>query len=646
MDITILSLTERVRNTIALGESHFREFKSALSGPPSDKRPRPAKDVCRDIAEALVSFANADGGELLVGVEDDGSISGVPQEKDDLILMLNAFNSHVHPESKLPLTHNQELRLDGKIILFFAVSKGTTRIYQLSDGRCVRRRDKITAPADVHDLLFARQEAESRAYDQEFVDGATVSALDATIIQSIADSFFRGMSVEHYLQQVGLAEYAPGGLRLRRAALLLFAKEISRWHPRSNVRIMKVLGNEVRSGDKYNVAADETAQGNVFQLLQGAWEKLRLLLAYKTDFGEDARFEQRYLYPEWACREALVNAIAHRAYNNARGIEIFVFDDRMEIRSPGSLLSTLTVESLRKLTGAHESRNTLISRVLRENKVMRELGEGIKRIFKLMEENELLEPKIANDETWFTMSLPHKSVFSPQQEEWLKLFLVHKLSGLQKRVVVLGMGGREISRQDIVKSLSTKDRDVYDLTVTPLRHQGILAQVRTAAAAASMAQRKGINRDAIGRWKVVAPSSMREPLTISCGRTDNLLHLLEASNIVPSQRSIRAEQPFCEVKPQIVSKTQEKCSVFFHFKTSAIQLTKEEVVKHFSSCGRIKDVSLPRIPNSDVQKGYGFVVFDSAESVFDAVKQLNGSFIGDRKIGVEPTRSSGKGGNP
>src|ERR1044072_2888805 len=94
-----INLEERALTSISLGESHFREFKSALQGPPGKKTARDAKSICQDIGEALVAFANADGGELLIGVEDNGEITGLETASPSYFaLMENAPNSHVHPK--------------------------------------------------------------------------------------------------------------------------------------------------------------------------------------------------------------------------------------------------------------------------------------------------------------------------------------------------------------------------------------------------------------------------------------------------------------------------------------------------------------------------------------------------------------------
>jgi ATP-dependent DNA helicase RecG len=502
----MLVLTERVRNTIALGKSHFREFKSALDGPPGKKQPRSTKRICEDIAEALVAFANADSGELLVGVEDDGTITGVPHTDEEVRLLLDAPRTHILHGQSLPLMSATPLILDDKRILFFSVAKGTSEVYQLAGGACKRRSEKETLPASARQIQFDRAEIRSREYDREFVDGATVNDLDISLLQNAANSYIKGLGMEYYLQQVGLAEYGPGGLRLRRAALLLYAKDIQRWVPHSHVRILRISGTELKSGELYNVTLDEMVVGNISSLLVNGWHIIRPFLAYKTDFGPDARFEQKYIYPELACQEALVNAIAHRDYTVSSGIEVYIFDDRLEIRNPGSLLSTLSIDDLRGLKGVHESRNALIAKILRENnKVMRELGEGMRRMFDLMFENELKEPSLQSDGGSFTITLNSKSAFSMQQEQWLLMFQQFNLTPLQKRIMVAGMGDRQLSPEDIYKAMGTGDRDTYDRELTSLRVAGLMVSTRSNQNATAFAEKNMLSKRKIPRFKVQIP---------------------------------------------------------------------------------------------------------------------------------------------
>lgn len=503
----ILLLTDKVRNTLILGESHFREFKSALEGRPDNKRPRLTKSICADIGEALVSFANADGGAILIGVEDDGTITGIPHSEDDIQAMLNSTKTHVYQNQQLPLNNANKLILDDKTILYFSVNKGTTMIYQLPDGRCVRRKDKSTMPASVDQIQFERQEIKSREFDSQFVDGALVTDLDIRLLQGIADQYIKGLSVERYLQQIGLAEYGQNSLRLKRAALLLFASDIDKWHPRSQVRFLKVNGSTLDAGEKYNVISDDTVKGNIFELVIKAWEHLRSYLAYKTEFGANSQFEQKYIYPEDAVRETILNAIAHRDYSIMNAIEIYIFNDRMEVKSPGALISTLTLKNLYELEGSHESRNSLIARVLRENKLMRELGEGMKRIFSLMQEQELAKPELYSNGLWFRVTLSNKTIFTQKQLEWLQQFDRYNLTKNQKQIMLLGLGDKEISSNDIFKALNISNTETEKFTqeVTVLRKFGILENFRTSEQAKTIAFKTKKNKKDVPRYKVKLP---------------------------------------------------------------------------------------------------------------------------------------------
>jgi len=93
----LLRFEERISIGLEAGESHFREFKSALIHQMNGSvEPRDVKLLCRDIAETLVSFANADGGELFVGVEDDGSVTGIPHKENLIAAMKEAHHGYVH----------------------------------------------------------------------------------------------------------------------------------------------------------------------------------------------------------------------------------------------------------------------------------------------------------------------------------------------------------------------------------------------------------------------------------------------------------------------------------------------------------------------------------------------------------------------
>lgn len=500
-----LILQERIKNSILVGESDFREFKSALEGKPGEKKPRLVKKICEDIAEALVAFANTDGGELIIGIEDDGTITGIPHSEENIDLMLEACRSHVFRGQELPMVYRLKTTVEGQIILFFQVDKGSTEVYQLPDGRVMVRRDKRSIPAHVRRLQFERQEARSREYDRQFVDGATVKDLDALLIQSLADNYLKGMTIEKYLQQLGLAEYSVSGLRLRNAAVLLFARDIQRWHPRSQVRFLKVNGTALLSGEQYNVISDETVQGNIFDLVIKAWEGLRPFLAYKTEFGADGRFEQKYSYPEDACREALLNAIAHRDYSNHNGVEVYIFDDRLEIKSPGALLSTLSIEDLYALDNRHESRNPRITYVLKVSKFMREIGEGMKRIFTLMEEIDRKEPVLYSNTNWFSVTLFNKTIYTAKQQEFLGLFKGFPLTNNQKKIVLLGIDGGEIAPDDIYRAMNTSDRDTYDREVTRLRTKGILQEIRTNVQASKLSETTRTPKRKIARYKINVP---------------------------------------------------------------------------------------------------------------------------------------------
>ena len=401
----LLRLKERVDIAIEIGESYYREFKSALDGPPNNKTRRDIKEVCYDIAKTLVAFANADGGELFVGIEDDNTVTGLSYSDDKNSLILKAPVNNVLNETPLPLKRASLIDYEGKKVAYFSVEKGSKYVHLTSKGECFQRKDRESVPTSSESIRFEREEQISREFDRHFVDLASISDLDFTLINSVSQSIFKSMSPEKFLQYLELAEFDGNRLRLRRAALLLFAKHPTKWHPRNQVRILKIRGTEEKTGESFNIEEVGEANGNIFKLYEQSWELLHPNLT-ETRFSKEALFKTQMIYPELACREALINAITHRDYSQeGRGIEVKIFENRIEFLSPGKILSSITIKDLEELKGVHQSRNTYIARVLREFGYIRELGEGIKRIFELMKSNNLIKPKIESPNNSFIMTL-------------------------------------------------------------------------------------------------------------------------------------------------------------------------------------------------------------------------------------------------
>ena len=504
-----LDIEERIQLAVRIGESHYREFKSAWSGPPMEKTARLKREVMADIARALVAFANADGGELILGVEDDGTVTGMPWSSEVIAEILQAPQTHVHNDTPLPALRKRVVTVNGHQVMYFNVSKGAQYIHLTTDGRCLKRVDRETMPFSTERITAMRLDDLSRTWDRDPMPRATLDDLNLDLVESVASQVAYGISVEKCLQHLDLAEFTSEGLRLKKAAVMLFAKDIRKWYPHCSVRMMTVSGREKRSGEAFNVVKDVVIATNILHLVEQAWEHLISTLSMHTQLTESARFQQSFMYPQIACREALMNAIVHRNYAiEGRGIEVSIFQDRLEILSPGMILSTISLDDVRALTGVHESRNPLIARVLREVGFIREMGEGIRRMFDVMRSNALAEPELTSDTTGFTVTLFHRSLYDPNVKLWLSNFEQLRLTESQVAVLALGYGGKEFSTQDIIDRLGIVNIDQVREILTPLRNIGVVVRTKSKTDEYSEAKRKRIPVREVPRFRAVSPEEI------------------------------------------------------------------------------------------------------------------------------------------
>ena len=139
------------------------------------------------------------------------------------------------------------------------------------------------------------------------------------------------------------------------AAIMMFGKDPQRFFPRSRVRFIRYEGTEAKVGAEMNVIKDKMFQGRILDLVEQTIEYVRTQIKEHTYLGPDARFVTEPEYPEFAWKEIIVNAIAHRDYSiKGTDIQIKMFDDHITVESPGTLPGTVRLNNMREI---HFSRN-------------------------------------------------------------------------------------------------------------------------------------------------------------------------------------------------------------------------------------------------------------------------------------------------
>jgi ATP-dependent DNA helicase RecG len=502
----------------------------------------------------------------------------------------------------LPIKRKSVIEYNGKKVVYFSVDKGSQFVHQTSKGECFQRKDRESVPTYADSIRFAREEALSREYDRQFEDLASVTDLDLPLVSSVAQEITKisTISPEKFLQYVELAEFDGDRLRLRKAALLLFAKNPNKWHPRSRVRILKVNGTEEHSAPDYNVTEVSDVDGNIFRLIEQSWEALRPALS-ETRYSDDGLFKTQVIYPEAACREALINAITHRDYSiEGRGIEIRIFTDRLEILSPGKLLSKYTIEDLKELKGAHETRNTYIARVLREFGYIRELGEGIRRMFELMKSNELVEPQILSPNKSFIVILFYKFVYTKEEKIWLDSFEHFQLSREQKTLVKLGINGRLISPKEVFDNVGIIDTEVYRQLIDSLQKLGILVSIVPKEQAQRLAKRQEKQVKSIPRFQIILPieENHRNRFT----------------------------------KSRVIEDTSDYAKIFIG--NIDYGSTESDIEELFSQFGEIVDLHLYKDRITGRSKGSAVLEFERTDSLIKVLKSTEPLLLNNRKLFV------------
>jgi ATP-dependent DNA helicase RecG len=231
-----------------------------------------------------------------------------------------------------------------------------------------------------------------------------------------------------------------------------------------------VRGTKRETGARNNTEELPRIEGPIPKVIQQTYAVLKERIRTSTKL-HDLFFRETPEYPAFAWQEALVNAVAHRDYRvGGRGVEVWLFDDRLEVVSPGGLLPSITVEQLEHREMAHESRNPRVARVLVELGLMREQGEGVRRIFEEMERSLLQLPALSSESSVFKVTLFNQPIFETAEPEWVDHVRSLPLRDRQKRILVAFRKGAFTSGD--YQQINRVDRDEAYREVTELVQLG------------------------------------------------------------------------------------------------------------------------------------------------------------------------------
>ncbi|MEK7728121.1 MAG: ATP-binding protein, partial [candidate division KSB1 bacterium] len=236
-------------------------------------------------------------------------------------------------------------------------------------------------------LAYDRGEA---SWESALLPDFSFDDLDKTLLERYRRLCGTALSAERLLLARNLAEQKNDRVVLNRAGVLLFSKNPYRWFPRADLRFLRYEGTVAETGPRMNLIKDIRIDLPLPKLLDEAFRVVGGQLRDYTKLGNRGKFETTPEYPKFAWQEALANAVIHRAYNiYGTDIQVKMFDDRLEVESPGKLPGLVRLDNMRHI---HFSRNPLLARVMTEMKYMRDFGEGVDRMYREMEARGMQTP--------------------------------------------------------------------------------------------------------------------------------------------------------------------------------------------------------------------------------------------------------------
>ncbi len=348
----------------------------------------------KDLAVTIIAFANADGGDLVVGITDGKKeIEGV----DDDQKVLNEIRRTPF-DFCIPSVNTQVEMLpcvdrtgkDNHVLVFHI--EPSMRVYANQADEVFLRVGDKSKKLSFDERFQLMNDKGQTCYEETAVYSAELNDIDITLVDDYCQKIGYGKSsLEFLTENHGYIIEKNGKLHPTIVTLLLFGKKPQDFLPRASVRFIRYEGTEEKTGTEMNVIKDVIFEGPVREQIDKSVAFLATQIKERTYLGADGKFVTEAEYPEFVRQEMIVNACCHRDLSiTGTDIQVKLFDDKLVVESPGNLPGLVRPDNIRH---THFSRNPRLARYLKTYKYVKEFGEGVDRMCREMEADGLLPIK-------------------------------------------------------------------------------------------------------------------------------------------------------------------------------------------------------------------------------------------------------------
>jgi ATP-dependent DNA helicase RecG len=342
------------------------------------------------IANELIGMLNADGGILVLGVSDTGDIQDINRLGEKLSDYRNLYVDFIVPHGNVKL---EEVEIEGKLVFIYHVEQDIERIFKRKDNEQIYLRvDDKNRLLDRDAVRKLEYDKQIRKFEDEIYPDFDFNDIDMTLLLRYKEKLNYSGDILDLLVKRHLAIKKDNDYKIKKAGILLFAKDPEKYISSASLRYIRYEGTDTKVGTEHNVVKDERFENNIPWIIDHIKKFLKTTLKdYHFLDIETGRFNIVPEYPEEAWLEGIVNALCHRSYNiEGNAIYIKHFDDRLEISNSGPLPAQVNIENIRT---ERFSRNPRIARALEDMGFVRQLNEGVSRIYQSMEKSMLSIPE-------------------------------------------------------------------------------------------------------------------------------------------------------------------------------------------------------------------------------------------------------------